>query len=389
MYMSMDTAGQDLKQIPALDAKLREIEELEQKSLTQWQLIWRDFKKHRLAVVGLVVVCLLYLIAILGEFLTPHDPLARMGLPNVPPSKIHIYEPETGLQRPFVYGYKGQRNPRTLKMEYVVDTDKKFPIYFFVRGYKYKFLGLFETDIHLFGVEEPGYIFLFGTDTLGRDLYSRTIMGTRISTTVGLISIFFSLILGLVLGGMSALLGGTVDMVIQRIIEILLCIPSIPLWMGLSAALPREWSPLAVYFSITIILALQGWVHVARVVRGRFLALKEEQFVLASEGFGASYWYIIFRHLIPNFISYVIVNITVSIPGAILGETSLSFLGLGLRPPVISWGVLLQGAQNLQAIAEIPWLMIPGLFVIALVLSFNFMGDGLRDAADPYRAIGR
>jgi len=302
MYMSMDTAGQDLKQIPALDAKLREIEELEQKSLTQWQLIWRDFKKHRLAVVGLVVVCLLYLIAILGEFLTPHDPLVRMGLPNVPPSKIHIYEPETGLQRPFVYGYKGQRNPRTLKMEYVVDTDKKFPIYFFVRGYKYKFLGLFETDIHLFGVEEPGYIFLFGTDTLGRDLYSRTIMGTRISTTVGLISIFFILILGLVLGGMSALLGGTVDMVIQRIIEILLCIPSIPLWMGLSAALPREWSPLAVYFSITIILALQGWVHVARVVRGRCLALKEDQFVLASEGFGASYWYNIFRQLIPNFI---------------------------------------------------------------------------------------
>ena len=385
--MSVEMERQDHKSIPALDARLREIDELESQSLSQWQLMWRDFKKHRLAVVGLVIVCLLYAIAIMGEFLTPHDPVARLGLPNASPSRIHIYEPATGLQRPFVYGYKGKRDPRTLKMEYVVDPEKKFPIRFFVRGYPYRFLGLFDTDLHLFGVEPPGYIFLFGSDTLGRDLFSRTIMGTRISTTVGLVSIFFSVVLGLILGGMSALLGGAVDVVIQRLIEILLCIPSIPLWMGLSAALPREWSPIAVYFSITIILALQGWVHVARVVRGKFLALKEEQFVIASEGFGASYWYIITWHLVPNFISYIIVNVTISVPGAILGETSLSFLGIGLRPPIISWGVLLQGAQNLQAIAESPWLMIPGLFVIALVLAFNFMGDGLRDAADPYRGI--
>lgn len=368
-----------------LEERIQRLQEKDEETLSQWQLMWRQFRKHRLALVGGVVVLLFYTIAVLGQFLTPHDPNERLGIPNAPPSRIRIYDPDTGFQRPFVYGYVGVRDLRTLKVEYEVNTDERYPVRFFVRGYPYKFAGLFTTDLHLFGVDPSGQILLFGSDSLGRDLFSRTIMGTRISSTVGLISIFFSVSIGLLLGGASALLGGVVDVVIQRAIEILLCIPAIPLWMGLTAALPREWSPLTVYFAITMILALQGWVHVARVVRGKFLSTKQEQFVIAAEGFGASSLYQIRKHLVPNFMSYIIVNVTIAIPGIILAETSLSFLGLGLRPPIISWGVLLQRAQNLHAIAEAPWLLIPGLFVIVLVLAFNFVGDGVRDAADPYK----
>ncbi len=380
--MAQDTGHEN---VTTLDQRLEQIAEIDGESFSHWQLIWRGFKRHRLAVAGLIVVCCFYLIAMFGEFFTPHDPNQRLGIVNAPPTLVRFRD-EHGLTRPYVYGFKGKRDMRTLKMIYEIDESQKHPIHFFVRGQEYRVLGLFKTDIHLFGVQEPGRIFLFGSDALGRDLFSRTIMGTRISSTVGLISIFFSLVLGLLMGGASALFGGVVDLAVQRVIEVLLCIPAIPLWMGLSAALPREWSPLTVYFAITIILALQSWVSVARVVRGKFLSTKEEQFVMAADGFGASYWYIIVRHLIPNFMSYIIVNITVSIPGVILAETSLSFLGLGLRPPVISWGVLLQGAQNLHSIAEFPWLLIPGLFVVVLVLAYSFMGDGLRDAADPYKS---
>ncbi len=372
-------------EVNSLKDRLDQLVEQDGPSLSQWQLMWRDFKKHRLAVGGMIVVLLFYVIALLGQFLTPHDPLERTGIPNAPPSRIRIYEPGEGFQRPFVYGYTGERDPRTLGMNYVIDEEKKYPIRFFVRQSEYKLMGLFPTSIRLFGVGEGEHVFLFGTDSLGRDVFSRTIVGTRISSTVGLISIFFSLFLGLMIGGVSAFFGGYVDVVIQRVIEVMLCIPGIPLWMGLSAALPREWSPLQIYFAITIILSLQGWIGVARVVRGKFLSTREEQFVVAAEGFGAGPGYIIGRHLIPNFLSYIIVNITIGIPGMILGETALSFLGLGLRPPIVSWGVLLQRAQNLHAIAEAPWLMFPGLFVVVLVLAFNFMGDGLRDAADPYK----
>ena len=383
--MSKDPSGVMTTEVSSLQERLDLLVEQDRPSYSQWQLMWRDFRKHRLAVGGMVVVILFYVVALLGEFLAPHDPFERTGVPNAPPSRVRIHVPGEGLQRPFVYGYTGRRNPRTLAMEYRADEDKKYLIRFFASRSEYRFMGLIPTSTRLFTVEEEGHIFLFGSDALGRDVFSRTIVGTRISSTVGLIGIFFSLFLGLILGGASALFGGYVDVAIQRVIEVLLCIPGIPLWMGLSAALPREWSPLQIYFAITVILALHGWIGVARVVRGKFLSTREEQFVIAAEGFGAGPGYLIGRHLIPNFLSYIIVNITIGIPGMILGETALSFLGLGLRPPIVSWGVLLQRAQNLHAIAEAPWLMFPGLFVVVLVLAFNFMGDGLRDAADPYK----
>jgi peptide/nickel transport system permease protein len=299
--------------------------------------------------------------------------------------RVRLFSGEGGLQAPFVYGYTKSRNPETFRMEYQLDLTQKYPIKFFIRGREYKLLGIFKTKIHLFGVEEPGALALFGTDNLGRDIFSRTMIATRISSSIGLISIFLSLILGLIIGAVSALAGGIVDLVIQKIIEVLISIPSIPLWMGLAAALPQEWSPLMVYFSITVILALRNWIGVARVVRGRFLSLKEEDFIMASRNFGAQNWYVIRRHMIPNFMSYVIVSVTLSIPSVIIAETALSFLGIGLRPPVVSWGVLLQSAQNLHSIVDYTWTLIPATFVIIIVLAYNFAGDGLRDAADPYK----
>jgi len=298
---------------------------------------------------------------------------------------IHFSDEGRFTWPPFVYGYNRQRDSVTLRLTYTPDPTKKYPVRLFVHGFPYKLFGLIPTDVHLFGVEgEDAHIFLFGTDTLGRDVFSRVMYGTRISMSVGLVSIALSFMLGITLGGAAGYFGGNLDILIGRIIEFLRSIPSIPLWMGLSAALPATWPPLRVYFGITIILSLLGWTGLAQVVRGRFLSLREEDFVMAARISGASEWRIIFRHLVPSFLSYIIASLTLSIPGVILSETSLSFLGLGLRPPVISWGVLLQDAQNLHAVALAPWLLIPGLFVVISVLAYNFMGDGLRDAADPY-----
>ncbi|GAH65469.1 unnamed protein product, partial [marine sediment metagenome] len=255
---------------------------------------------------------------------------------------------------------------------------EKYPIYFFVPGDKYKFWNLFEIDTHFLGVKKPGIIFLFGTDKLGRDLFSRSFYAARISLSIGLIGVAFSFILGCGLGGVSGYFGGASDMAVQRVIELLISIPTIPLWMALSAALPADWPPIKTYFSITIILSIVSWTGLARVVRGKLISSREEDFTMAAKVAGASDWRIITRHLLPSFLSYLIVNLTLAIPWMILGETSLSFLGLGLRPPVVSWGVLLKNAQNASTIALHPWLLIPGLFVIITVLAFNFLGDGLR-----------
>jgi peptide/nickel transport system permease protein len=255
---------------------------------------------------------------------------------------------------------------------------------FFVRGNSYKVWNLFRTDVHLFGVEN-GYIFLFGTDTLGMDLFSRTIYGARISMSIGLVGVFFTFLLGLIIGGISGYFGGVIDSTIQRSIDLLISIPTIPLWMALAAALPRDWPVVRTYFMITVILSVIGWGSLARVVRGKLLSLREEDFVMAARLAGATEGVIIARHLLPSFASYIIVSITLSIPSMILGETALSFLGLGMQPPAVSWGVLLKDAQNIVAIAHHPWQLIPCLFVIVTVLMFNFIGDGLRDAADPYR----
>jgi peptide/nickel transport system permease protein len=353
---------------------------------TPWQLMLWRFQSHQLALIGGVVVILFFLIAIFAPFIAYADPQAseaQRGL--IPPQPIRFFD--GGAFRPHVLALEGRRDPNTLQRVYIPDPARKIPIRLFAEGFEYKLLGIFPTRRHLIGLEgrraEEG-LALLGTDVQGRDLFSRLMLGTRISMTIGLVSVMLSLTLGVFFGGLSGLYGGIIDSIIQRIIEILRSIPTIPLWMGLAAALPREWSIIQVYFAITIIISLIGWTELARVVRGRFLSLREEEFVMAAELAGCSRPRIIFSHLVPNFLSHIIAATTLAIPAMILTETALSFLGIGLRPPAISWGVLLQQSQNVQTVALSPWLMLPAVPVLVIVLAFNFLGDGLRDAADPY-----
>jgi peptide/nickel transport system permease protein len=353
---------------------------------TQWQLMWWRFKKHRLAMASTVVVLLFYLVVIFADFLAYSDPLASEAQRSLlPPQRIHWFD--EGRFSPHVYGLTGMRDPNTFKRVYTPDPSKKIPVRFFARGFEYHFLGVIPMNLHLIGVEgstPEESLFLLGTDEQGRDLWSRLMYGTQTSLIIGLVGVSLSLLLGVFLGGISGLYGGILDTVIQRVIEILRSIPTIPLWMGLAAALPNDWSVVQVYFAITIIISLIGWTELARVVRGRFLSLRQEDFVMAAELSGCGQMRIIFTHLVPSFLSHIIAATTLAVPAMIISETSLSFLGLGLRPPAISWGVLLQQAQNIQALAISPWLLIPSIPVTIVILAFNFMGDGLRDAADPY-----
>jgi len=353
---------------------------------TQLQLTWWRFRRHRLAVISMVVIILFYMVAIFADFLAASDPHATDARRSfIPPQGIHLFD-EQGFN-PHVYGLRGVRDPRTFQLSYTPDPARKLPVRLFTRGYTYNLFGIIETDIHLFGVVggRPGEsVFLLGTDQLGRDLYSRMMVATRVSLFIGLAGVTLSLFLGVLLGGISGLYGGWVDMLIQRLIELLRSVPTSPLWMGLAAALPRTWSVLEVYFAITIIISLIGWTDLARVVRGRFLALREEDFVVAAELSGASQGRIIFRHMLPSFASHIIAATSLALPAMIISETSLSFLGLGLRPPAVSWGILLQDAQNIQVLAGAPWLLSAAVPVILIILAFNFFGDGLRDAADPY-----
>jgi peptide/nickel transport system permease protein len=325
-------------------------------------------------------------VATFADFFAYTDPQesdAQRSL--IAPQAIHWFD--EGHFRPYVYGLKGARDPMTFKRVYTPDTSAKIPLVFLGHGEPYSLLGFIPADRHLVGVEgarTSQSLFLLGTDIQGRDLWSRLMFATRTSMTIGLVSVALSLVLGVVLGGVSGYFGGLTDTVIQRIIEILRSIPTIPLWMGLAAAVPSDWSVVQIYFAITIIISLIGWTELARVVRGRFISLKQDDFVMAAELLGCSKPRIIFRHMVPSFISHIIAATTLAIPAIIISETSLSFLGLGLRPPAISWGVLLQDAQDLQALVISPWLLIPAFPVILAVLAFNFMGDGIRDAADPY-----
>ena len=355
---------------------------------SQWQLMWRKLRRHRLALAGATVLALLYLVAIFAEFFAPHDLFQRHNdFINAPPQLVRVFD-GGHVRLPFVYPLVQTRNEVTLRREYTADTERRLPLVLFVRGDPYKLWGIFRTDVHFFGTR-GGEAFLLGTDRLGRDMLSRVIHGARISLSIGLLGVFISFVLGCILGGISGYYGGTPDLIVQRAIEFILSIPTIPLWMALSAALPANWPALRVYFAITVILALQGWAGLARVVRGKLLELREEDFVMAARIAGEGAGDIIRRHLLPSFMSYLIVNITLAIPGMILGETALSFLGLGLRPPVVSWGVLLKDAQNFRTVSIHPWLLIPGIFVVVTVLMFNFLGDGLRDAADPYTSEER
>jgi peptide/nickel transport system permease protein len=351
---------------------------------SHWKLMWMRFRKHKLAMIGVVIVIFMYTLALFAEFIAPNDPnFTSSQYSYRPPQRIRIIDSEKNWHWPFVSGLKQARDPVTLRLNYVEDTSVRVPISLFVRGSEYTAWGRVEGNLHLFGTKD-GPWFPLGTDRLGRCILSRIIYGARISTTIGLVGVLLSFVFGLILGGSSGFYGGAVDIVVQRITEFLSSMPQIPLWMALSAALPANLPPLQMYFGITIILSLFAWTGLARVVRGKFLSLRQEDFVMAATLSGTSNAKIIRRHLIPTFTSHIIAQITLSIPAMIIGETSLSFIGVGLRPPTISWGVLLREAQNLRTISQAPWLLIPGLFIIATVLAFNFMGDGLRDAADPY-----
>jgi len=354
---------------------------------SQWQLTWWRFRKHKVAVASALVVIGFYLVVMGADFLAYADPNASEAQRSLmPPQRVHLFD---GWRfSPYVYAVKGARDLQSFKRVYRTDPSEKIPVRFFAKGFAYRFLGLIPTTRHLIGVDggrDAGKtIFLLGTDVQGRDLWSRLMYGTRISLTIGLVGVTMSLVLGVLLGGLSGFYGGIADTLIQRIIEILRSIPTIPLWMGLAAALPRDWSILQVYFAITIIISLLAWTELARVVRGRFLSLREEDFVVSARLVGCSQMRTIFVHMVPSFMSHIIAATTLALPAMIVSETALSFLGLGLRPPAISWGVLLQQAQNVQTVAISPWLMLPAVPVIIVVMAFNFLGDGLRDAADPY-----
>lgn len=354
----------------------------------QWTLIWRKFRKHRLAMFSGALTIFIYIIAFTPEFFAPFTPDEYgANYTYAPPQPLHFFDQtDDGLRfSPYVNGYTVEIDYNAGRRNFVVDPEVKHPVSLFVSGAPYKLLGLIETDIHLIGpVNKGDPMYLLGADRLGRDMLSRTIYGTQISMTIGLIGVTLSLIFGILLGGISGYYGGWVDNLIQRLIEFLRSIPSIPLWIGLAAAIPIDTPPVQVYFLITVILSVIGWTGLARVVRGKFIALKTEDFVKAARLDGCSTLRIIFRHMVPTFLSHIIATVTLAIPGMIIAETSLSFLGIGLRPPVISWGVLLQEAQNIRSISTAPWLFWPGVAVTIAVLALNFLGDGLRDAADPY-----
>lgn len=353
----------------------------------QWQLVWWKFKRHKLARIAVVVLAILYFIAIFADFVAPHPPLKRFkDFVAHPPSGVHIRDAEGHLHWPFIYATVRERDPVTFRPYYAEDTSQRYPIKLFVRGDPYEMFGLIRSDIHLFGTgnNEVAPLFVLGSDSIGRDVLSRIFFGGRISLSIGLIGVFLAFFLGLILGGISGFYGGVVDEAIQRIVEVLSSLPTIPLWMALAAAMPQDWPQVRIYFYTTIILSLLTWPTLARVVRGRLLSMREEDFIMAAQLDGESEFRIIRSYMLPSFMSVIIVSLTLAIPGMIIGETALSFLGIGLKSPTVSWGVMLNEAQDIMVVAQLPWVLWPVVFVVTAVLMFNFMGDGLRDAADPY-----
>ncbi len=357
--------------------------------LSQWQLIRLKFSKHKVAMFSLYFLGLLYFIAVFAEFFAPYGRVTRQEDMLSAPPMLPGFNFKHGLNVDRIEAY---RNPITLKSSYLKSGGEPIKLGFFVKGEPYKLWGLIPMQRHFFGVKsshyanqtEKPFVAFFGTDRFGHDIFSRIVYGSRVSLSIGLVSIFITFLLGAIIGGISGYAGGRIDNFIQRLIEIINSFPSLPLWMALGAIFPLTWSPLTAYFAITIVISFLGWTGLARVVRGKILSLREEDYAIAARLIGASHSRIIFKHLMPGFTSHIIVTLTLSVPGMILGETALSFLGLGLRPPIVSWGVMLQDAINPQVVVNYPWLLTPVLFIALTVLSFNFLGDGLRDAADPY-----
>ena len=351
---------------------------------TQIQLMWWQFRRHRVAVISMVFLVLIYASTLISEFLAPyHQDTRNLDYIYAPPQAIHLFD-DGRFVGPFVYGRTQTLDMDTMRRVYVEDRSRVQPLRFFCRGDRYEFWGAIPAEFHLVCPARDGQFFLLGTDRLGRDVLSRIIYGARISLTIGVLGVTMSFVLGIVIGGLAGYHGGWFDAVTQRIIEVLQSIPSIPLWMALAAIIPVTWSPIFVYVCITVILGLLDWTGLARAVRSKLLALREEDYVLAARLMGAGSTRIIRRHMIPGFMSHLIASATLTVPGMILGETALSFLGIGLRPPITSWGILLTEARGVNVIALYPWLMLPVVPVILVILAFNFMGDGLRDAADPY-----
>lgn len=354
-----------------------------------WALMWRKFKRHKVAYASLWMVGLIYVMALFGPFLAPSDPgeTNRRGI-YAPPQGIHLFtEDGTGGSSFQLHAKQLEMkiDRATMRRSYVPSETKIIPLGFFVKGAEYEMFWLFRSDRHFFGPVDPSdRVYFLGADRLGRDILSRIVIGTKVSMSIGLVGVVISLVVGVTLGGISGFYGGWVDNVIQRLIEFLRSIPTIPLWMGLAAAIPLGWPPLKTYFIVTLIVSMIGWTSLAREVRGKFLALRNEDFIIAAQLDGLTDWEVIRRHMVPSFSSHIIASLTLAVPLMILAETSLSFLGIGLQPPIISWGTLLKEAQNIRSIIEAPWLLIaPGTMIVIAVLSLNFLGDGLRDAADP------
>ncbi len=403
MTKSQNNSNDQISNEKAIEPSIRNNEmtrEADLGAMSQWDLIRTRFVKHRLAVVSLYVISLLYFIALFAPFFAPYSDIRRSAEYSYAPPQIPSFSFSDGF---YVNAIEVQKDPVTLRKYYVEDSFEKVPLGFFVKGESYRMFWLIKSDRHFFGVnqekwkrnlveskagseemEAPPSFYLLGADRYGRDILSRVFFGSRISLSIGLVSIAITFILGSFIGGISGYVGGTVDTLIQRLIEIINSFPHLPLWMAIAAIVPSDWPPLRVYFSITIVLSFLNWTGLARVVRGKILSLREEEYAVAARLLGASHGRVLFRHLLPGFTSHIIVTLTLSIPGMILGETALSFLGLGLKAPIVSWGVMLQDCLNLQVIGDYPWHLMPVVMIIMTVLSFNFLGDGLRDAADPY-----